>query len=242
MVQTLMKIGKVLLILGLIYFALWTVGQFGFDLKGVVLHTASLVPGLHDLPQKYDLGDKRSTLLKDRQGKLDARERKLKENEKQLAELPKREAELQKREDMLRVNQQRLRADRNKLLKAQKDLLAAEKKLDKEKSDFAFKQNKWLEDFPGGMPKKTGQSDYVAVPGNINPPVTSDAKIKEYLTMLGKMKPKQAAMIIQKLPEETVFTIFDQLNQYQVIKIMENLPEDYLAKLTQDRLNKYRNF
>jgi flagellar motility protein MotE (MotC chaperone) len=55
------------------------------------------------------------------------------------------------------------------------------------------------------------------------------------------MKPKQAAAVIQKLPEETVFTIFDQLRPHQVTKIMENLPESYLAKLTQDRLNKYRN-
>lgn len=233
MVQTLMKIGKVSLVLGLIYFALWAAGQFGF--KEVVLHAASLMPGLHDLPEKYDLGLKRSALLQERTNELEKRKRKIQADEKRIAQYDNREAALRKREGKLKEDLIKLRND-------QRNLLADQKKLDKAESDFAYRQNKWLDEHPGGLPKKTGQSDYVAVPGNINPPVTSDAKIKEYLTMLGKMKPKQAAMIIQKLPEETVFTIFDQLNQYQVIKIMENLPEDYLAKLTQDRLNKYRNF
>lgn len=68
-----------------------------------------------------------------------------------------------------------------------------------------------------------------------------EAKLKYYLSTLGSMKPKNAAMVVQKLPEDTVYLIFDQLQQSQVRKILENMPAEYLAKLTQDRLNKYRN-
>lgn len=205
MVEGIIKFGKVLLAVALIYFALWAAGQMGF--KEVVIYSASLIPGLHDLPEKYQLGIKRSNLLEERIQKLDEWEKKLDARQKEIDQIAAREADLKRAEEKLKADQEKLLADRKRFLDSQK-----------------------------------GNSDYVAVPGNVNPPVTSDAKIKEYLTMLGKMKPKQAAIIIQKLPEETVFTIFDQLNQYQVIKIMENLPEDYLAKLTQDRLNKYRNF
>jgi flagellar motility protein MotE (MotC chaperone) len=198
MVQVLAKVGKILLVLGLIYFALWAMGQFGFDFKGVILHTVSLLPGLHDLPYNYDLGSKRSELWQEKDQELKTREQKL---------------------------------------------IAAQEKLAADRNNFAREQNQWERDHPANQPKTTAkQTGNPIVPGSINQPLTSDAKIKEYLTMLGKMKPRQAAVVIQKLPEETVFTIFDQLNQYQVIKIMENLPEDYLAKLTQDRLNKYRNF
>lgn len=196
MIQVLAKIGKVLLVLGLIYFVFWAIGQFGFDFKGVVLNTVSLIPGLHDLPYNYDLGSKRSQRLNLREKELNKREQELK---------------------------------------------AARKKLAEDRDKFARKQNQWEREHPVTNSKVAKRTNNQIIPGNINPPRTSDAKIKEYLTMLGKMKPKQAAMVIQKLPEETIFTIFDQLNQYQVIKIMENLPEDYLAKLTQDRLNKYRD-
>jgi flagellar motility protein MotE (MotC chaperone) len=128
-------------------------------------------------------------------------------------------------------------------LKAREKNLADEKmKLAQARADFANEQIQWNRNHPAAANQKPGQTiTGVVVPGSINQTATSDTKIKEYLTMLGKMKPKQAAGVIQKLPEQTVFTIFDQLNQYQVTKIMENLPEDYLAKLTQDRLNKYRN-
>ena len=228
------------MVAGLVYFALWAAGQMGF--KELVIYSASLMPGLHDLPEKYDLGIKRSKLLEQRNQALDEREKKLNERQKEIDRFAEREAKLSAQEKQLKLDQQKLLADQRRLKENEAKYKVDERRLAKERSDFKFLQNKWADEHPGGLPKKNAQSDYVAVPGNVNPPVSSDAKIKEYLTMLGKMKPKQAAMIIQKLPEETVFTIFDQLNQYQVIKIMENLPEDYLAKLTQDRLNKYRNF
>jgi flagellar motility protein MotE (MotC chaperone) len=137
----------------------------------------------------------------------------------------------------------KLLKDRDDDLKTREQKLAADKQnLAEERDRFTNEKIQWDRDHPAAANQKTGQTTgNVVVPGSINPPAASDAKIKEYLTMLGKMKPKQAANVIQKLPEPTVFTIFDQLNQYQVIKIMENLPEDYLARLTQDRLNKYRN-
>jgi flagellar motility protein MotE (MotC chaperone) len=140
----------------------------------------------------------------------------------------KRSILLRQREDDLKTREKNLADDKMKLAQA--------------RADFANEQIQWNRNHLAAANLKPGQTTTgVVVPGSVNQSAASDAKIKEYLTMLGKMKPKQAAGVIQKLPEQTVFTIFDQLNQYQVTKIMENLPEDYLAKLTQDRLNKYRN-
>lgn len=132
--------------------------------------------------------------------------------------------------------------ERDQNLKARElKLIAAQQRLARDRDSFTNDRNQWNNSHPTTRTATPSQTGNTVVPGSITPPLTSDAKIKEYLTMLGSMKPKQAAVVIQKLPEETVFAIFDQLSQFQVIKIMENLPEDYLAKLTQDRLNRYRN-
>ena len=138
--------------------------------------------------------------------------------------LAEREKELRDRDQKLKEAQEQLEADRNQL---------------------ADDKNKWQNTHPvtaGGKYTPTPNFAYVnpPMPGKFPPP-TPEQKIKDYLNRVGTMKPKQAALVIQKLPEETVFAIFDQLRPYQVTKIMENLPEDYLARLTQDRLNKYRN-
>ncbi len=197
MVEVLLKIGKFLLVVALIYFGLWALNQTGIvDSKNVFLQTASLIPGLNDLADNYELGSKRNTLLKQKEDRLKAQE------------------------EQLIADQEKLAADRDR---------------------FEDEQNQWRNAQPASTAPKTVRTDNDTVVPGINQPATPEEKIKEYLNMLGKMKPKQAASVIQKLPEETVFTIFEQLNQFQVIKIMENLPEDYLAKLTQDRLSIYRN-
>lgn len=67
-----------------------------------------------------------------------------------------------------------------------------------------------------------------------------ESKLKQYMGTLGAMKPDKAALVIQKLPENITYLIFEQTSDRQVSKIMENLPPDYLAKLTQDRMNKYK--
>jgi flagellar motility protein MotE (MotC chaperone) len=135
--------------------------------------------------------------------------------------LAKKEKELRDREAKLKKDQAQLAADRNQL------------------ND---EKNNWLNQHPQTNAKFIPAANIVnpPMPGRFAPP-TSDQKLKDYLTRVGMMKPKQAAAVIQKLPEETVFAIFDQLRPYQVTEIMNNLPEAYLAKLTQDRLNKYRN-
>jgi flagellar motility protein MotE (MotC chaperone) len=136
------------------------------------------------------------------------------------------------------------------LAQKENELLDREQKLKKDQDQLAIDRNQlnndknnWQNQHP-----PTTVANYVPKPNIVNPPMpgrfaplTSDQKLKDYLTRVGTMKPKQAAAVIQKLPEETVFAIFDQLRPFQVSRIMENLPEDYLAKLTQDRLNKYRN-
>ncbi len=144
----------------------------------------------------------------------------------------------EKRGEMLAQSEQELRSREQKLKDAQDQLEA-------DRNQFENDKNKWQNEHPvtaGSKYTPTPNYAYVnpPMPGKFPPP-TSDQKLKDYLTRVGAMKPKQAALVIQKLPEETVFTIFDQLRPFQVTKIMENLPEDYLAKLTQDRLNKYRN-
>ena len=197
MYRILIRSGVFILILALLFFAGWALNQFGVvDIKTTFLQTVSFIPGLNDLADNYELGNKRNQILQ------------------------QRENDIKKREALL---------------------ANAQKKLAQDRDSFTNEQNQWLNDHPVTKKPTTTTTGNNNGPSYINQPLTSDAKIKDYLSMLGKMKPRQAASVIQKLPEETVFTIFDQLNHFQVIKIMENLPEDYLAKLTQDRLNKYRN-
>lgn len=139
-----------------------------------------------------------------------------------------------KRNDLLKQRERDL-ARREALLAEAQARLAAER------DRFTNEKNNWLNTHPqttAPVPKPTPS---ILVPGRLNPVKSADAKIKNYLEMIGKMQPEKAAVVIQKLPEPTVFAIFDQLSSYQVRKIMEHLPPDYLAKLTQDRLIQYRN-
>lgn len=136
----------------------------------------------------------------------------------------KRSKLLIEREAELKAREEQLQRDRAKLEEEQ-DLLLAEKLA-------------WEREHPVS----------VGADGTVKPSaaqkaalVKEEAKLKYYLATLGSMKPKNAAMVIQKLPEDTIYLIFDQLQQSQVRKILENMPAEYLAKLTQDRLNKYRN-
>jgi len=135
---------------------------------------------------------------------------------------------------------------RSKLLhEREADLHAREEKLQKElakltgeKDLFLDEKFTWEREHPVSV-KPAGAPDSSAPQKTA---LTKEkAKVKQYLAMLGSMKPKKAAMVIQKLPEETVFLIFEQLQKNQVTRILENMPEEYLAKLTQDRLNKYRS-
>jgi len=136
----------------------------------------------------------------------------------------KRSKLLSEREAALQAREEQLQRDQAKLAEEQ-DLLLAEK--------MAWEREHPVSKRPGGTGKLTAvQREALA---------KEEAKLKYYLATLGSMKPKNAAMVIQKLPEETIYLIFDQLQQSQVRKILEKMPPEYLAKLTQDRLNKYRN-
>ena len=153
-----------------------------------------------------------------------------------LNDLPRNYELGKKRSELLAQREKQLR-DREQKLKRDQAQLAVDR------NQFQDEKNKWQNQHPvTAATVATPAPNYVnpPMPGRFAPP-SSDQKLKDYLTRVGSMNPKQAAAVIQKLPEETVFTIFDQLRPYQVSQIMENLPEAYLAKLTQDRLNKYRN-
>ena len=184
---------KTVLVVGIIFFMLWGLNQFGvISLKPILLQSLSLLPGFEDLNTNYELGKKRSELLQ------------------------RREYDLQGGQKKLQKAVAKLEVDR-----------------------FTFEQEKLA------WEKQNPVKNVLAANGQVisDPQVlkAEQAKINQYLTTLGSMKPKQAAAVIQKLPEQTVFMIFDQLRSNQVTKIMENLPVDYMAKLTQTRLNKYRN-
>ncbi|MCL6589570.1 MAG: hypothetical protein K6U80_06415 [Firmicutes bacterium] len=198
MAQVLARVFKVVLIIGLLWFGLWVLGQFGvLQMKSVILNLVSCYPGLSDVVSSYELGQKQSALLKRQQEKL-------KQDQKKLAE------------------------DQAQLLR--------------DKDAFEKEKIQWASAHPVATPPRSGsKSGSQLVPGQLNPPKTSEQKVKEYLSLVGQMRPKQAAAVIQKLPEEAIFMIFDQLRRDQVVKIMENLPESFLSKLTLDRLNKYRD-
>jgi flagellar motility protein MotE (MotC chaperone) len=134
---------------------------------------------------------------------------------------------------------------RSKLLSEREaDLQAREAKLQTDLAKLAEEQDLFLDE------KLAWQREHPLIAGTSGSSgltvaqkaarAKEEANLKYYLATLGSMKPKNAAMVIQKLPEETVYLIFDQLQQSQVRKILEKMPAEYLAKLTQDRLNKYR--
>lgn len=136
----------------------------------------------------------------------------------------KRSKLLNEREADLKAREEQLQKDLAKLAEEQ-DLFLDEK--------FTWERQRPVSNETAGMSKSSATKKAVLA--------KEEAKLKYYLATLGSMKPKKAAMVIQKLPEDTVYLIFDQLQKGQVTKILENMPEEYLAKLTQDRLNKYRN-
>lgn len=136
----------------------------------------------------------------------------------------KRSKLLSEREAELKAREEQLQRDLAKLEEEQ-DLLLAEK--------MAWEREHPVSVGPDGRAQPSAAQKALLA--------KEEAKLKHYLATLGSMKPKNAAMVIQKLPEDTIYLIFDQLQQSQVRKILENMPAEYLAKLTQDRLNKYRN-
>lgn len=136
----------------------------------------------------------------------------------------KRSKLLSEREAELKAREEQLQRDLAKLEEEQ-DLLLAEK--------LAWEREHPVSVGPDGTVRPSAAQKALLA--------KEEAKLKHYLATLGSMKPKNAAMVIQKLPEDTIYLIFDQLQQSQVRKILENMPAEYLAKLTQDRLNKYRN-
>lgn len=191
--RTFFNLGRVLIIIIAICLILGVLNFLGvINVKESFLQGLSLIPGLNDLAENYELGKKRSKLLSEREANLQAREEKLRQDLAKLAE--------------------------------DQDLFLDEKLA-------------WEREHPvsAGTPGSTGLT-----PAQKAARAKEEANLKYYLATLGSMKPKNAAMVIQKLPEETVYLIFDQLQQSQVRKILEKMPAEYLAKLTQDRLNKYR--
>jgi flagellar motility protein MotE (MotC chaperone) len=191
--RTFFNLGRVLIIIIAICLILGVLNFLGvINVKESFLQGLSLIPGLNDLAENYELGKKRSKLLSEREADLQAREEKLKQDLAKLAE--------------------------------EQDLFLDEKLV-------------WKREHPvsAGTPGSSGLT-----PAQKAARAKEEANLKYYLATLGSMKPKNAAMVIQKLPEETVYLIFDQLQQSQVRKILEKMPAEYLAKLTQDRLNKYR--
>lgn len=191
--RTLFNLGRVLIVIIAIGLILGVLNFLGvINVKESFIQGLSLIPGLNDLAENYELGKKRSKLLSEREADLQAREEKLRQELAKLAE---------------------------------------------EKELFLDEKLTWQREHPftSGRPGSSGLT-----PAQKEARAKEEANLKYYLATLGSMKPKNAAMVIQKLPEETVYLIFDQLQQSQVRKILEKMPAEYLAKLTQDRLDKYR--
>ncbi|HYH02619.1 MAG TPA: hypothetical protein VEC37_05925 [Bacillota bacterium] len=167
-----------------------------FDLVGIVkkndlIFTAvEQLTGLKNFQENYELGQKRSRVLK------------------------KKETELVTKEKRLASREQRLEADLAEL-ENQKQL--------------------WFKEHP-----IVKQPEPKSVVAQNKPRTEDDPKLKNYLATIGAMKAEKAAAVIQKLPDETVFLIFDQLRANQASKLMENLPPEYLTRLTEARLNQHK--
>jgi flagellar motility protein MotE (MotC chaperone) len=126
----------------------------------------------------------------------------------------KRSVVLKKKEDGLAAREKRLAADRNKL--------------DEEISAFETEKKQWL--------KERNALSKAAPAKSANTPAELDPAVKKSLATVGAMKPAKAAAVIQQLPDATVFALFDQLKSAQAAKIMENLPPEYLSRITKARV------
>jgi flagellar motility protein MotE (MotC chaperone) len=127
----------------------------------------------------------------------------------------KRSVVLKKKEEELVAREKRLAAERNKL-EEDSNALVTEKK-------------QWLKERNTLFKAASGQSTQTSE--------GLDPAVKKYLATVGAMKPAKAAAVIQQLPDATVFALFDQLKSARASKIMENLPAEYLTRITRARMN-----
>lgn len=169
-------------------------GILFFDFVGVIQKNDLIfaavagLTGLEDFQENYELGQKRSQILKQKEKELETKE---------------------------------------------KQLVTREQKLEGDYAELEKQQQLWFKEHPIG--EQPGQKS--ATSPN-QPLAADDPKLKNYLATIGAMKAEKAAAVIQKLPDETVFLIFDQLRPNQASKLMENLPPEYLSRLTESRLRR----
>jgi flagellar motility protein MotE (MotC chaperone) len=126
----------------------------------------------------------------------------------------KRSAVLQKKEAGLAAKERHLAAK-------EATLQAARDELEDQKQSWLKERSRLAADKQKDKPEEN---------------TAAKAEIKDYLATLGTMQAEKAAAVIQKLPDETVFLIFEQLRARQATKLMESLPTDYLTRLTKARI------
>jgi flagellar motility protein MotE (MotC chaperone) len=129
---------------------------------------------------------------------------------KRSAVLQKKESELNNKEHQLVVRETKLQTDFTEL-QDQKQL--------------------WLKERSQAVQVKPADGK-----SSVNASPTPDPTVKTYLATIGAMKAEKAAAVIQELPDETVFLIFNQLRTNQAAKLMESLPPEYLTRLTKARV------
>jgi flagellar motility protein MotE (MotC chaperone) len=114
----------------------------------------------------------------------------------------------------------------------ERQLAARETKLQKNFTELEDQKQLWLKEHSQTVQaiQTNGITGAKASPA-------SDRSVKNYLATIGAMKVDKAAAVMQKLPDETVLLIFDQLRTNQAAKLMESLPAEYLTRLTKARLN-----
>ena len=133
-----------------------------------------------------------------------------------------KEVELgKKRSQMLQEMENDLRARENLLKKA-------EAKLAEEREEFEIQKLQWEKLHLKEASGKTSKSSKEAS--------AAEAEIKQYLALIGGMKPAKAAAVIEKLPVETSLAILKEIRPSQATKIMENMSSDYVVALTEKRL------
>jgi flagellar motility protein MotE (MotC chaperone) len=129
------------------------------------------------------------------------------------------------------------------LRKAEAEVKSRQTVLAQKMAEFEAAKTQWEKDHPLTPVAAANSASGLANSSKAPPPsaVKADPKEIQFLANIGGMKPAKAAAVIEKLAPETVYRIFDQLDARQVSKIMENLPADLVAKLTQGRMLKNGN-
>ncbi len=132
-----------------------------------------------------------------------------------------------------------LEREKEKLQALQKQLHLEKTQLTQTKQKLHQEQLRLKEELKkNSSPKPVATPDKNAAPALPRVSPANPKEIKDYLEAFNLMKPAKVAVVLQKLPEDTVLEILKATEERQTAKIFECLPAEYLASLTKEQMSR----